>query len=121
MIDRFRSSFNRHPILTGVFALALVLTVFFGGRLVLHTVYWSDPAHRDQTIAGWMTPGYVAHSWRVPNKLVGDALGFTKETFQPGQTLGELARERGVTVDDLKQTLDAAIAAFRVQEAAAHD
>lgn len=115
---RLRESFRRQPLLTGIFALALVLTVVFGGRLVLHSLYWADPAHRDQEIAGWMTPGYVAHSWKVPNKLVGDALGFTKETFEPGQSLTELAAERGVPVESLTALLYTAITEHR---AGAHD
>ncbi|WP_425101174.1 hypothetical protein [Tropicibacter sp. S64] len=107
--------FRKRPVLTGIFALALVLSVVFGVRLVLHGLYWADPAHRDETIAGWMTPGYVAHSWHVPNQLVGDALGFTKETFQPGQTLDELAKARGVPVEALKQALYSAITDHRAQ------
>lgn len=62
------------------FLLAAVLTLFFSGRFVLSTVYWSDPAHRDQRIEGWMTPGYIAHSYRVPRPVVFDALGLEKPT-----------------------------------------
>jgi hypothetical protein len=57
------------------FLLAAALTLFFLGRFVLFTVYWSDPAHRDQRIEGWMTPGYIAHSYHVPRPVVVDALG----------------------------------------------
>ena len=118
MTSRLRSAFRRHPILTSGFTLALALTFFFSARLVFHTLYWVDPVHRDQQIEKWMTPGYVAHSWHVPTKLVGDTLGFTKQTFEPGQTLEQVAATRGIPVAQLIDELNAAIADFR---AAAHD
>lgn len=121
MFDPLRSNAKRHPILTALFAISVALTLYFGARLVLHTIYWADPAHQDQTIAGWMTPGYVAHSWNVPPILVGEALGFTKETIVRGQTLEELARARGLSVEDLSQTLYDAIAEFRAYGAPNHD
>ncbi|WGW05469.1 hypothetical protein [Tropicibacter oceani] len=113
MVTRLSAAFRRRPILTGAFALALALTLFFAIRLALHSLYWTDPAHRDQQIMEWMTPGYVAHSWSVPRALVGDTLGFAKGAFEPGQTLEELAEQRGVPVAQLIEDLNAAIADFR--------
>ncbi|MFZ7091926.1 hypothetical protein [Primorskyibacter sp. 2E233] len=113
MIRRLRAAFRRHPILTSGFTLALLLTLFFSGRLVVHSFYWADPTHRDEQIAGWMTPGYVAHSWHVPPEIIGGALGFTRETIVQGQTLDELAEARDVPFDQLAKDLEAAILEFR--------
>ncbi|MFW2543550.1 hypothetical protein ACN2XU_12965 [Primorskyibacter sp. 2E107] len=118
MRARLVHSYKKQPVLTLLFAVALLASVFFGGRLIVHSVFWANPAHRDQTIAGWMTPGYVAHSWQVPNEIVGDALGLTKDSFQPGQTLDELAKARGVPFQSLSVDLYNAITAFRT---APHD
>ena len=50
------------------------LTTFFAVRLVASWIYWNDPAHRDVEIAPWMTPRYVAHSWRLPPEVVAETL-----------------------------------------------
>lgn len=104
---------KRHKFLLLAFVLAIATTGFFAVKLVMATVYWSDPAHRDQHIEGWMTPGYIAHSWNVPPDLIAAELG-----IQPGGppkrvTLDDIARDRGVSVDTLTRQIDTAIAAFR--------
>ena len=103
---------RRRRGLTLAFAAAVALTVFFGVRMVVFTVYWSDPDHRDQAIAGWMTPRYIAHSWDVPPEVVGRALGLTPEPGR-GRTMAEIAAERGQSVAALGAVIEAAIAAHR--------
>jgi hypothetical protein len=79
-------------------------------RLTVFWIYWADPDHHNQAIAGWMTPRYVANSWHVPPEAVGNALGLNVE--KPRRiTLDQLARERGVPLSDLVDKLQAAIAA----------
>jgi hypothetical protein len=51
-----------------------VAALFFAVRLTVFTIYWSDPAHRDQAVEGWMTPGYVARSWDVDPEVIRAAL-----------------------------------------------
>ena len=46
----------------------------FAVRGVVFWVYWGDPARHEQAIEPWMTPGYIAHSWRVPRAVVVEAL-----------------------------------------------
>lgn len=103
---------RRHPLLTAAFGLALAVTLFFAVRVVLFTIFWSDPAHRDQPIDGWMSPGFVSHSWHVPPEVIGQAL----ELPPPDDrhlSLDEIAEQRGVPVASLIDSLDAAIAEFR--------
>jgi hypothetical protein len=115
VIARAWRAWRAAPFLTLAFAGALVLTIWFAGRFVAQAVYWSDPAHLDQPIAGWMTPGYVARSWDVPPEVVAPALSLPP----PGQgdrrppPLQALARERGVPLNDLIAALEAVIAAHR--------
>jgi len=100
------------PYATGLLALALVFAGFFAFRAVNGYLYWSDPAHHDQAIAGWMSPRYVANSSHVPPEVVGNALGLDRE--KPRRlTLDQLAAERGVAIDVLSRNLEAAIVAWR--------
>ena len=64
---------HRLPLL--VFVGGAAVALFFAARLVVFTLYWSDPAHRQQTPDGWMTPGYIARSWHVPREDLSRHLG----------------------------------------------
>lgn len=105
---------HRGPLLA--FAAAAAVTLFFAVRLILFAVYWSNPAHRDQHPAGWMTPGYVARSWHVPREELVGALGLTLEPGRP-RTLAEIAATRGEPLDDLLGTVEKTVAALRDEQA----
>ncbi len=91
------------------FALAATLALFFALRFVAFAIYWSDPIHRNPDIEGWMTPGFVAHSWQVDPQVVRDALGgpFDDERHL---TIDRIARETGVPKDQLIAAVRQAIA-----------
>jgi hypothetical protein len=114
-VTRLLAIWRAHPWISGAFLAALALTLFFGTRMVLFTIYWSDPAHRDQALQGWMTPGYVAQSWDVPREALARALGPLAE---PGKrmTLDRIAAENDVPLDQVIARLEAAIAAARAGE-----
>lgn len=99
------------PIATVVLALALLFGAFFTARTVAFWVYWHDPAHRQQAVAAWMTPGFVAHSWHVPREVVLEAIDAPPSPGHP-MSLEELAAQRGVPVSTLVDEINAAIAAF---------
>ena len=107
-----RRLWRRHRRLAIAFLLAGALTAFFAARLVSSWIYWSDPAHRDVDVAGWMTPRYVAHSWRLPPDLVAATLDLDRSAGPP-PTFSDLAAERGVTVEDLAARIEAAAEAHR--------
>ena len=112
MFAFLRRIWQAAPVATVILGGALAVSLFFAVRLVAFWIYWADPAHRDQDIQPWMTPGYVAHSWGVPREVAFEALG-----IPPGapRTIEELARERGVPVETLATDLQAAIDAFRAR------
>ena len=95
-----------------VIALGLALGVagFFAVRLTVFTLYWADPAHREQAIEGWMTPGYVARSWGLERDVVLAALPLPPYT-SPGArpTLTDIARTAGIPLTDVIAGLEAAI------------
>lgn len=105
---------SRHRWLLIGFVLTVALAVFFGVRALMFTLYWSD--HRDETIAGWMTPRYVAMSWQVPPEVVGEALALQPDGSGRRTTLAELATARGVRVDALAEEVARAIEVYRAGE-----
>ncbi len=98
------------------FLVGMVVTVFFGARAAMFTIYWSDPEHRDQAVAAWMTPRYVAYSWDVPPEVVAEALGLDRDGTGRRETIGALAQNRGIPVSELAGTLTQAILDYRATE-----
>lgn len=104
-----RQLWERNRVGVVAFVLAAAVSLFFLLRLGLFWVYWSDPAHRDQPIEGWMTPGYIAYSHHVPKETVIDALGLSPDGHFH-KTLEDIAAQSGRTVEELAILLNAAIA-----------
>ncbi|WP_341861854.1 hypothetical protein [Gymnodinialimonas sp. 57CJ19] len=94
------------------FTLALLSTLFFGVNAARKAIYWADPRHVEQPIAGWMTPGYVGMSWSVPREIMRDALNLTDADRGPIR-LQDLADQRSVPLSDIIAQINTAIAAHR--------
>ncbi|OSP56151.1 hypothetical protein [Pseudoruegeria sp. SK021] len=101
-----------HPLLTGAFAVALLAAVYFALRIVPVLIFFADPRHQDQPIAGWMTARYVALSYDLPKDVMLTALGLTGPEGRI-VTLSDLAQARGVPVQVIRAEVRAAIAAYR--------
>jgi hypothetical protein len=98
MRGKLRHLWRRHPIACAGFVAALAVIAFFAARFVAFSLYWADPAHREQPIEPWMTPRYIAHAWDLPAEEVMEALGVAaRPDARP--TLKEIARDRGVPVE----------------------
>lgn len=98
MRAKLRHLWKRHPLATAGFVIALTVIAFFAVRFVAFSIYWADPAHRQQPVEPWMTPRYIAHAWDIPPDDVMEALGVTAGT-EARPTLKEIARQRGVPVE----------------------
>lgn len=106
-----------HRVPLVAFVLAVLLMLFFAGRLVVFTVYWADPAHHELRPEGWMTPGYLARSWDLPRDAVAEALDITPTPGKP-PTLADIAAERGQTLDAFLAEVRAILAEMQAQEGA---
>ena len=101
-----------HRLLLIAFTVAAVLTLFFAFRTVAFYVYWAG--HQNLPVEGWMTIGYVAHSYRVPPEELQKALGFDPQ--RPNRhPLGRIAREAGIPLNEMIDRVEAAIAAARTE------
>jgi hypothetical protein len=88
---------------------ALVLAIGFTGlhayRAVRAAIFWSH--NQDEPIQGWMTVGFVAHSYHVPPGILYQALG-----LPPGHNrrpLRVIAREQNRSLATVKTALQNAI------------
>jgi len=117
-MDFLRFLFRRHPWPTVIMAAGLVALVWFGGQFVSEVLYFSDPAHREQPLAGWMSPRYVAKSWGLPPEVVADVM-----KLAPGHrhtTLDQVAARQNITVDELQRRVAAAKSELEAKRRADH-
>jgi hypothetical protein len=95
------------------FGIAVSAVFYFGFQTQSQSVYWNDPAHRDQALDGWMTPRYVAQSYDIPPEVFIPAL-FLDPAQKPRRiSLDAIAAENGVTLGELQMRIDAAVAQWR--------
>ena len=111
-MNALRFLWRQHRAALLIFMLALFGVVFFGARMTMMWVYWSNPAHQDQPIEGWMTPGYIAQSYGVDMDVIREALALD-ENSPHRMPLDEIARASGASRADLVAEIEAAIATAR--------
>lgn len=112
MIKRLRQAWRDRPWLTSAFLFACVATLFFAGRFTFQTVYWAS--HQDEPVRPWMTVGYVARSWDLNGREIDALAGLPlPEVKGHPQTLQEIARDRGIPVEDVIAEVEAAVAELR--------
>jgi hypothetical protein len=106
-MSAFRHLWTHHRLALLAFLAAALISLLFLVRLTVFTLYWADPAHRNQLAQPWMTPGYLAHSWQLDPTELAQALG-----IPPGSrpTLQDIARDRGVPVEDILREINALLA-----------
>jgi hypothetical protein len=110
IVQTLRSFGWRQWLIVAAFVLVLGATGLHVARTVRGAIYWRQ--HRDEPIRGWMTVGYVAHSYHVPPHVLYQALDLPREP-RDRRPLREIAKSQGRSVDELRATLLDAIAHAR--------
>lgn len=105
-----KALFRRHRAVMTVLALSLALSLVFATRLVIGAVYWSQ--HREEPVRAWMTVGYVGKSWNLDPREIDRVAGLPPPQGQP-LTLDDIARQRGVPVDRIIASVEAAVAQLK--------
>ncbi|PLL13480.1 hypothetical protein C0V75_08910 [Tabrizicola sp. TH137] len=93
-----RRIWQRNPILTLAFLLALAACFFFTGRAMNMALILANRA--DKPVAGWMTPRYIARSYGLEREDLAAVLA-TADRDDARQPLYSLAQEQGLPVADL--------------------
>jgi hypothetical protein len=99
----------RKSLVAVAFFLSLALGIVFVIRAVRPAVYWHY--HQDEPIRGWMTMGYVAHSYHVPPVVLHQALGLPEKPDR--RPLREIAKAQNRSMDEITTALLGAIARAR--------
>lgn len=93
-------------LVVAVFLLIAGFTAFKAVNMVREAIYWKT--HRDEAIRGWMSVGYVAHSYRVPPGVLKLALDLPDK--QPDKRpLRKIAHMQHRSMDEIKTVLQNAI------------
>ena len=116
MMHIIKDHWQHHRLLLLGFVTTLAVTLFFLTRLITAALYWSNPAHQDVAISGWMTPRYVARSYQIDPDLLFDAIDFDHVPGQP-LTLNQIATASGRRLPELIAALQSAISAARADSA----
>ena len=106
MTNGLKNLWQNHKLLLLAFVLAAAATLMFAVRLVVMTVYFSNPAHQNQPLEGWMTPRYVAHSYNLTAEELEQVLGIDPTSVSRIH-LRDLLKDQGITLQELQSRLDA--------------
>jgi hypothetical protein len=120
-MQRLRFLWQHHRRLLLAFCAIVSVFTVFAVRTTTSAIYWMDPAHRDQTLEGWMTPRYVAMSYQLPPEVLGPALFLEKDAPPRRQSLAEIAMAHDISIQDLQVRIDTAVAAWRADHPAPNE
>ncbi|WIV49476.1 hypothetical protein QQG91_07255 [Marivivens sp. LCG002] len=109
------SFIRHHKYMSLAFVVALSATMFFAFDVLSDARNWKDPQSRNVDPQVWMTPMYIAHSWKVDPKELGAAIGIT-ERPRKRTTLEDIAKERGVPVAQVILEVQEFLAASSTRE-----
>ena len=97
-------------IVVVAFTLVVLGTGVFAIRTVRRAMYWR--VHRDEVIRPWMSIPYVAHSYRVPPRVLYESLGIPPPPHDR-RPLKQIALEQNRSVDEVISVLSDAVARER--------
>ena len=93
-------------LVVGLFLLLVGFTVTKTVHTIRHLGHWR--VHRDEPIRGWMTIGYVAHSYHVPQHVLYEALGLPDKPHDK-RPLRAIAKAQHRSMDEVRTLLQDAI------------
>jgi len=95
------------------FAVATLVTTLFLLKFTVSVIYWSN--NRDASIEPWMPIGYIARSYQVDRDWLLAQTGLPTDATRPRQSIEDAATAAGISYDDMRARLLAAIKAERAQ------
>lgn len=116
MLSRIKTLWTHHRIAFLAFLMLFCIAGFFAFNVIAAAIYWNDPRHQDQALAAWMTPRYVAQSYKIPPEVLGPALFFDPTEAPRRHRLEDIAVDNGVTIETLQRRVTEAAAAFRARQ-----
>ena len=96
---------RKRLLLISGFVIALLITLFFGVRLVRRILY--RPTR--EPIRAWMNLGYIAHAYGVSPRVLEDALGLPPGPPPDRRPISQIAKVQNRTTAEVIQILETAI------------
>ena len=87
---------RRRFLLIGGLVIALVITLFFGYRLVRRILF--RPSR--EPIREWMDVGYIARAYGIPPHVLEEVIGIPYGPPPDRRPIGVIARAQGKTADE---------------------
>ncbi len=101
-MNRLVAIWKTHRLVAIGFLLAALLTIGFAIKTIGGILYWSQ--HRNAEIEPWMTIGYIAHSYRISPRDLGEALDLTRDQASQ-KPVGDLAKDAGISFELLRDNI----------------
>lgn len=101
---------HKAPVLS--FMLALLVTLYLAGKILLDIVHFNDPKHQDQTLRNWMTPQYVMKSYDLPRPIVDDIFELDPEV-KKRRKMRFIAEDMNLTLTELTERVRQGAQAYR--------
>lgn len=105
MINAIKILWHRNKLLLIAFTIASLLTIVFAVRTVVFSIYWGDPDHQNQALALWMTPQYVAYSYKLDPEKVAAAFGLNPDKHRR-ITVKEIIGSGGPTLEQMQSNIN---------------
>jgi hypothetical protein len=108
----------RRPLLIAALAAGLILALVIGGRAAWRLGHRFDrpppvPRQTDVTqIAGWMSARYVARAYRVPPRVLFEALGVSPEDHG-ARSFDAIAAQTGRSSEDVLAIVQTTVATWQ--------
>ncbi|SFI89274.1 hypothetical protein [Celeribacter neptunius] len=113
MIKSLKRLWAAAPVATAILLVATLFMAGFGLRLALHAWLWRAHPPREEMLAPWMTPGFVAHNWHLPREVMIEGLALPEAPPKKRMSLKEIADEMGIPEAELMQRVQDTIDSYR--------
>ena len=114
-IERTRKFVRQHWLPIGGFVLSLAFALWFGFTFLADAIYFNDPRHKDVALKRWMTPRYVVLSYDLPRSVVAEILELGPPPEGRRRRMGDIAAEKGISLDELTMLVRSAATAYRAE------
>ena len=112
-MNKLKYLWNNHRFLLIGFSFISLATLAFLGQFIASVIYWS--INSNVPIEPWQPIGYVAHSHDVDRKWLMQQANMPEGVKFVRLTVEEAATIDGVTYEEMRDRLTAAIAAAHAQ------
>ena len=112
-MNKIKHLWQTHRLLLIGFSVATLVTLIFLFRFVFSVIYWSY--NRDVPIEPWQPIGYVAQSYQVERAWLMRQANMPEGVKFERLTVAEAAKIDGVSYEDMRDRLTAAISAAQAQ------